>query len=66
MARRSKRPDPTVAPVMRTFATKEIVLRPRFHPSGYHTERKEKAAKARELNRQGVHGVKAGDIVVVK
>lgn len=66
MARRSKRPDPNVSPTMRIIATGELVMRVPFTHSTYHSNRREKAQKARELNRSGVLGVKARDIVIVK
>lgn len=66
MARRSRRPDPNVSPIMLLVSTGELVMRPPFTHSTYHADRKEKAAKARELNRSGSVGIKARDIVVVK
>lgn len=50
--RRSHRPDPTIAPVVRDL-NGELVLRPPFSHSEYHIQKEAKARDARVRNRQG-------------
>ncbi len=60
--RPSKRPDPTVSPIMYVLdpASGKVkpVLRPPFTPSSYQEHRQATSAAAREWNRRGVffHG----------
>jgi len=51
--RPSKRPDPTVAPLETNPLTGEVTARVPFSPTPYQQAKREAAAKARKLNRQG-------------
>lgn len=63
-ARKSKRPDPTVAPVTRVFATGSLALRDRFSPSDRPRRLQQASALARAANRKGTLGLKARHIAI--
>lgn len=64
--RRSKRPDPTVSPIVRLIATGQVAYRNPFTPSARQEDRQARAEAARDLNRGGTRGVKARDLAVIK
>jgi len=65
-ARKSKRPDPTVAPIEKGIATDTYFLRSRFSPSVRQERLRKRAAAARAINRDGILGVSAKDVICAK